>query len=66
VLTLRDALELMGDEGKRISFVKLDVEGYEISMLRSWILDGLMDSIDQMQIEFHTGENGHAHLNCLH
>ena len=41
LLTLRDAIELMGDTGKKISYLKVDVEGAEIAAIRNWIIDKL-------------------------
>ena len=55
-VTLLDAMNMMGDDDKRISILKVDVEGMEIPLIRNWISDGLTDRIDQIQIEFHTGD----------
>jgi hypothetical protein len=51
-------MKMMGDAGRKISFLKVDVEGSELMAVRNWILDDLVKNIDQMQIEFHTGK-GH-------
>ena len=49
-------MSMMGDDNKKISILKVDVEGMEIPLIRNWISDGLTRSIDQIQIEIHTGK----------
>ena len=51
MLTLKDAIGEMGDEGKKISYLKVDVEGSEILSIRNWIIDGLPKIIDQESIK---------------
>jgi hypothetical protein len=46
----------MKDAGKKISYLKVDVEGAELPAIRNWIVEGLPKTIDQMMIEFHTGK----------
>jgi hypothetical protein len=41
--------------GKKISYLKVDVEGAELLAIRNWLIEGLPKNIDQMMIEFHTG-----------
>ncbi len=47
-MTLLDAMKMKGDEERKISFLKVDVEGFEIGLIRNWIEDGLTDRIDQV------------------
>ena len=49
MLTLKDAIREMGDEGKKISYLKVDVEGAEISSISNWIIDKLPQKIDQVE-----------------
>ena len=55
-MALLDAIKMMGDDGKKISILKVDVEGMEIPLIRNWINDGLTSSIDQIMIEIHSGK----------
>ena len=50
MLTLKDAIREMGDEGKKISYLKVDVEGSEILAIRNWIIDGLPKITDQVSL----------------
>ena len=54
MLTLKDAIREMGDEGKKISYLKVDVEGSEILAIRNWIIDGLPKITDQVRLLFDT------------
>ena len=55
VLTLKDAVQAMGDSGKSISYLKVDIEGSEISAIPEWISSGVLDQVNQFGIELHTG-----------
>ena len=48
MLTLRDAIHEMGDSGKKISYLKVDLEGAELNSISNWIIDGLPKNIDQV------------------
>ena len=50
MVTLRDAIHQMGDVGKTISYLKVDVEGAEISSISNWIIDKLPQKIDQVKV----------------
>ena len=54
-LTLQDAIELMGDKGKTISYLKVDIEGAEHRAIPEWISSGVLDKVTQIGIELHTG-----------
>lgn len=45
----------MGDSGKTISYLKVDVEGAELTAMKEWIDSGVLDLVDQIGIEIHTG-----------
>jgi hypothetical protein len=50
MLTLRDSIREMGDSGKKISYLKVDIEGAELSSICNWIIDKLPQRIDQVGI----------------
>jgi hypothetical protein len=56
VVTLKESVKRMGDEGKKISYLKIDIEGSELDAVQEWIDSGILDNVDQIGIEFHTGE----------
>ena len=49
MVTLRDAIHQIGDVGRKISYLKVDVEGAEISSISNWIIDKLPQKIDQVE-----------------
>ena len=55
VLTLGDAVKSMGDAGKTISYLKVDIEGSELESIPEWISSGILDRVSQFGIELHTG-----------
>jgi hypothetical protein len=48
VQTLREAMTSLDDLGKRITYLKVDIEGYEIDAIPDWIDNGLTQNIDQV------------------
>ena len=44
----------MGDSGKVISYLKVDIEGSEITAIPEWISSGVLDQVSQFGIELHT------------
>ena len=46
-----------GDYGRRITYLKVDVEGAEIVCLKQWLKSGVFDFVDQLGIEMHTGKH---------
>ena len=44
----------MDDTGKKISILKLDVEGFEFKIIPQILKDGILDVIDQMILEIHS------------
>ena len=56
VLTLKDAIAKMGDTGKDITQLKVDIEGSELEAIHEWIQSGVLEDVHQIGIEFHTGK----------
>jgi hypothetical protein len=48
-LTLRDAVKLMNDSGRTISYLKVDIEGFEIKAIPEWIGSGILDQVGQVR-----------------
>ena len=55
VLSLLDSIRLFGDEGKEITYLKIDVEGAEFAALPQMLQSGVFEQVRQMGIEMHTG-----------
>lgn len=55
VLTLEEAIKRNGDEGKIVTYLKLDVEGAEFYALPQISKSGVLQNIQQIGIEMHTG-----------
>lgn len=52
--SLEECMKQMGDEGKRISLLKIDVESSEFECFSDWLDNGLFNHIDQLHIEVHS------------
>lgn len=44
-----------GDEGKKITYLKLDIEHQERPVLTDWLESDVLDNIEQIGVEMHTG-----------
>lgn len=53
-VTLQDALKRLGDDGKNISVLKLDVEGEELQSLPQMLTSNMFENIRQLHLEVHT------------
>jgi hypothetical protein len=56
-LFLQDAITANGDLGKRITYLKVDVEGSELKSISEWITSGILDDVRQIGIEIHTARD---------
>ena len=56
VLTLEDAIKHFKDEGKTIHYLKVDVEGHELKSIPKWLKSGVLENIQQINLELHTGK----------
>lgn len=48
---------MMGDVGKNITYLKVDIEGSEIDAMRNWAESGVLKYVRQIGIEVHTIHN---------
>lgn len=55
-VTLEDAIQRLGDGGRKVSILKLDVEGYEIRTLPQMLQSGILKDINQIHMEVHSDE----------
>ena len=55
VLTLEDTIRSFGDEGKTIHYLKVDVEGHELKAIHNWLDSGILEVVQQIGLELHTG-----------
>ena len=55
VLTLEDTIKAFGDEGKTIHYLKVDVEGHELKAMHDWLDSGVLEVVQQIGLELHTG-----------
>jgi hypothetical protein len=56
-LFFQDAITANGDLGKRITYLKVDVEGSELKSISEWITSGILDDVRQIGIEIHTAQD---------
>lgn len=55
----------MGDSGRKISYLKVDIEGAELAAMKTWITSGILEYVSQIGIEIHSAhslESGNATL----
>ena len=52
----------MGDRGKKITILKLDVEGYEFKIIPQILRGNILDAIDQMILEIHSNDQEERNL----
>jgi hypothetical protein len=45
---------MMGDVGKNITYLKVDIEGSEINAMKNWVESGALNYVRQIGIEVHT------------
>ena len=55
VKTLSDILTANGDSGNNITYLKVDIEGSELTAIENWIESDALKNVQQMGIELHTG-----------
>ena len=55
VKTLETIIKENGDENKIITYLKVDVESSELSAIPTWTKSEILNNIDQIGIELHTG-----------
>merc|ERR1712141_428575 len=60
--TLENIIDEMNDSGKRLSILKLEIEGYEFSVLPQLIDSHIIDFIDQIVVEIHSDKHGERSL----
>ncbi len=53
-MTLSEAIQLMNDTSKKISYLKVDIEGAERLAINEWIDSGAINVVSQIGIEIHT------------
>lgn len=55
VKTLETLIEENEDVNKTITYLKMDVEGFELLCFKSWLHSGVLSFVQQIGIEIHTG-----------
>ena len=56
VMTLSDSMKYMGDEGKNLTILKVDIETMEFRCLEDWFESGILNRVDQIQMEIHNSD----------
>ena len=51
--TLQGFMEANGDQGRRMFYLKMDVEGAELAVLPEWIHSGALEGVGQLAMELH-------------
>ena len=57
IRTLETILKINGDENKHLTYLKVDVEGFEIWSLKNWMDSNALKNVEQFGIEMHTSCN---------
>ena len=55
----------MDDRGKKITILKLDVEGYEFKIIPQILRGNIIDQIDQMVLEIHSNDQEERNLDDM-
>ena len=53
ISTLKTLINENGDDGKNISYLKIDIEGMELISFENWFQTGIFKNVDQLGIEIH-------------
>ena len=51
--TLAEIIKMNNHQNKTIFYLKVDIEGDELSSLPEWISSGVLDNVDQVALELH-------------
>ena len=54
IRTLETILKMNGDENKPLTYLKVDIEGFEIWSLKNWMNSNALRNVEQLGIEMHT------------
>ena len=57
IRTLETLLKINGDENKHLTYLKVDVEGFEVWSLKNWMNSNALRNVEQLGIEMHTSCN---------
>ena len=57
IRTLETILKMNGDENKPLTYLKVDIEGFEIWSLKNWMDSNALKNVEQLGIEMHTSCN---------
>ena len=55
VNTFEEILKHTNDVNKTISYLKIDIEGSELKSIPTWLESGVLNNVQQIGIELHTG-----------
>jgi len=53
--TLKNIIAANGHEKKNLFYLKVDIEGAELSGMPEWIKSGALERVDQLAMELHLG-----------
>ena len=57
MMTLTKTIALNTGHLTNISYLKVDIEGFELEAVPEWLDSGVLSNIKQIGMEFHTGNN---------
>ena len=57
MMTLTKTIALNSGHMTNISYLKVDIEGFELEAVPEWLDSGVLSNIKQIGMEFHTGYN---------